>query len=62
MNIMNKALNFAIAELLGDADDANKEAQKYLAVTTDQVQQQQNRYSEKRIARPCITRRKAIRK
>ena len=40
MNIMNKALNFAIAELLGDANDANKEAQKYLAVTTDQVQEQ----------------------
>ena len=40
MNIMNKALNFAIAELLGDANNANKEAEKYLAVTTDQVQQQ----------------------
>lgn len=40
MNIMNKALNFAVAELLGDANDANKEAEKYLAVTTEQVQQQ----------------------
>ncbi|MBI4946254.1 MAG: insulinase family protein [Bacteroidetes bacterium] len=40
MNIMNKALNFAIAELLGDADQVNKEAEKYLAVTTDQMQQQ----------------------
>jgi zinc protease len=40
MNIMNKALNFAIAELMGDADQVNKESGKYLAVTTDQVQQQ----------------------
>jgi zinc protease len=40
MNIMSKALNFAIAELLGDAGEVNKEAEKYLAVTTDQIQQQ----------------------
>lgn len=40
MSIMNKALNFAIAELLGDANYVNKEAEKYLAVTTDQIQQQ----------------------
>lgn len=40
MNIMNKALNFAIAELLGDANNANMEAKKYLAVTTGQVQAQ----------------------
>jgi len=40
MNIMNKALNFAIAELLGDADHVNHEAEKYLAVTTEQIQQQ----------------------
>ena len=40
MNIMNKALNFAIAELFGDANLANQEAKRYLAVTTDQVQQQ----------------------
>jgi predicted Zn-dependent peptidase len=40
MNIMNKALNFAIAELLGDADYVNHEAEKYLAVTTEQIQQQ----------------------
>jgi predicted Zn-dependent peptidase len=37
---MNKALNFAIAELLGDADYVNHEAEKYLAVTTEQIQQQ----------------------
>src|SRR3972149_5894911 len=40
MNIMNKALNFAISELFGDADLANQEAEKYLAVTTEQIQQQ----------------------
>lgn len=40
MNIMNKALNFAIAELLGDANYVNKEAEKYLAVTTEQVKEQ----------------------
>jgi predicted Zn-dependent peptidase len=47
MNIMNKALNFAIAELLGDANQANKEAEKYLAVTTDQVKEQANRIFRK---------------
>lgn len=40
MNIMNKALNFAIAELFGDAGQVNKEAEKYLAVTTEQIRQQ----------------------
>ena len=40
MNIMNKALNFAVSELFGDANLVNTETQKYLAVTTEQVQQQ----------------------
>ena len=40
MNIMNKALNFAISELFGDANLANLEIEKYLSVTTDQIQQQ----------------------
>lgn len=40
MNIMNKALNFAMAELFGDANLVNKEAEKYLAVTTGQIRQQ----------------------
>ena len=40
MNIMNKALNFAISELFGDANLANTETKKYLAVTADEVQQQ----------------------
>ncbi|MBI4930823.1 MAG: insulinase family protein [Bacteroidetes bacterium] len=40
MNIMNKALNLAVSELFGDAELANHEAEKYLAVTTEQIQQQ----------------------
>lgn len=40
MNIMNKALNLAVSELFGDAEMANHEVEKYLAVTTEQVQQQ----------------------
>jgi predicted Zn-dependent peptidase len=40
MNIMNKAFGFAMAELLGDADLINKETEKYLAVTTQQIQEQ----------------------
>ncbi|MFI5164497.1 MAG: M16 family metallopeptidase [Bacteroidia bacterium] len=47
MNIMNKALNFAIAELLGDADKVNHEAEKYLAVTTEQVKEQANKIFRK---------------
>lgn len=43
MNIMNKALNLAIAELMGDAGNVNKETEKYLAVTADQVKQQAQR-------------------
>ena len=40
MNIMNKALNLAVSELIGDADLANHEVEKYFAVTIDQIQQQ----------------------
>ncbi len=40
VNILNKALNLAVSELFGDADLANHEAEKYLAVTPDQIQQQ----------------------
>jgi predicted Zn-dependent peptidase len=47
MNVMNKALNFAIAELLGDANLVNKEAEKYLAVTTEQVKEQANNIFKK---------------
>ncbi len=47
MNIMNKALNFAIAELMGDAGNVNKEKEKYLAVTPEQVQEQAKRIFRK---------------
>lgn len=42
MNIMNRALNLAVSELFGDAELANHEAEKYLAVTPAQVQEQAN--------------------
>jgi predicted Zn-dependent peptidase len=42
MNIMNKALNLAVSELFGDADLANHEAEKYLAVTPQQIKEQAN--------------------
>jgi len=40
MNIMNKALNFAMAELLGDAGQVNEEAKRYHSVTTTQISEQ----------------------
>ncbi len=42
MNIMNKALNLAVSELFGDADLANHEGEKYLAVTPQQIKEQAN--------------------
>jgi predicted Zn-dependent peptidase len=38
--ILNKAMNLASAELLGDADLANQEVEKYLSVTADEIQLQ----------------------
>ena len=38
MNILNKAMNLAYSELLGDADLINREKDKYLAVTVEDVQ------------------------
>ncbi len=35
MNVLDKAMNLAFAEVLGDADLVNREAEKYQAVTTD---------------------------
>ena len=40
MDVLNKATNLAIAELLGGADIINKEVEKYLAVTDKQIMQQ----------------------
>lgn len=40
MSLLDKAMNLAFFELLGDADRLNSETQKYLAVTAAQIQQQ----------------------
>lgn len=40
MSLLDKAMNLAQFELLGDADDLNKETDRYLAVTAEQIQQQ----------------------
>lgn len=37
MSILNKAMNLAIFELLGDADDANKEVDKFSKVTLESM-------------------------
>lgn len=37
VNILNKAMNLAFSELLGDASLINEEAKKYLAVTPEQL-------------------------
>lgn len=40
MAILEKAMNLAYFELLGDADDFNREVDRYLAVSTTAIQQQ----------------------
>jgi predicted Zn-dependent peptidase len=40
MALLDKAMNLAYFELLGDADLLNHETDKYLAVTAEQIQQQ----------------------
>jgi predicted Zn-dependent peptidase len=42
MEVLNKATNLAISELLGDADIINKEIGKYLSVTAIQIKEQAN--------------------
>ena len=50
--ILNKAMNLAYSELLGDANLVNEEIKKYLAVSAEQIQEQ-----AKKILRPqnCST-------
>jgi zinc protease len=43
MSLLDKAMNLAFFELLGDAERLNSETQKYLDVTADQIQQQARR-------------------
>ncbi len=40
VDILNKATNLAVAELLGDAEKINEEVGKYLAVTAEQIKLQ----------------------
>ena len=40
MSLLDKAMNLAFFELLGDANRLNSETQKYLEVTADQIRQQ----------------------
>jgi len=42
MSLLDKAMNLAFFELLGDAGRLNSETQKYLEVTAEQIQQQAN--------------------
>ena len=42
VEILNKATNLAISELLGGADMINKEVEKYLSVTARQINEQTN--------------------
>lgn len=42
MDVLNKATNLAIAELLGGAEMINQEVEKYLAVTADNIKEQAN--------------------
>jgi hypothetical protein len=42
VDILNKATNLAVSELLGDAELINHEVEKYLAVTDKQIMEQAN--------------------
>jgi len=42
VEVLNKATNLAISELLGDANMINQEVEKYLAVTAEQIKEQAN--------------------
>jgi zinc protease len=42
VDVLNKATNLAVAELLGDAELINHEVEKYLAVTDEQIMEQAN--------------------
>jgi len=42
VDILNKATNLAVSELLGDADMINNEVGKYLSVTAEQINEQSN--------------------
>ena len=47
VDVLNKATNLAISELLGDAGIINKEIDKYLSVTAEQIKEQANIFLKK---------------
>jgi zinc protease len=47
MEVLNKAMELAFAELLGNADLVNKEVGRYLAVTAEDIKQQANKVFQK---------------
>jgi zinc protease len=47
MSLLDKAMNLAYYELLGDAEQFNHEAEKYLAVTAAQIKEQANQLFRK---------------
>ena len=47
MSLLDKAMNLAYYELLGDADQLNHEAAKYLAVTPHQIKEEANKLFRK---------------
>jgi predicted Zn-dependent peptidase len=47
MSLLDKAMNLAFFELLGDADLMNQESGRYLQVTAEQIQQQANKLFRK---------------
>jgi predicted Zn-dependent peptidase len=47
MSLLDKAMNLAYYELLGDADQLNHETEKYLAVTPAQIKEQANKLFRK---------------
>jgi zinc protease len=47
MSILNKAMNLAYYELLGNADDVNREVEKYRNVTSDEIKEQANKIFKK---------------
>jgi len=47
MDVLNKATNLAISELLGDADLINQEAEKYQKVTVEDIKKAANKILQK---------------
>lgn len=47
MSLLDKAMNLASFELLGDADMLNQETEKYLAVTSGQIKEAANKIFRK---------------